>query len=204
MSSVVRGTGCLGTENGRSVNSPRDLIFPIVLSHSQSIPMMSSFDPHRARYLSGTVTIPSPFPEVGQLSLQRLSSTAPRKRRTVHIDFLCIEHTQSHGVMIARFVSLDDVTAVLLVENGKVKQNDGHWLVGAAGQHELLARLRKSKTRPVEGIAYVREHAQVLMRVETGMTAVESSEYYPPTVSERTDSHYQLQRSPLWGSSCEC
>lgn len=99
---------------------------------------------------------------------------------------------------------MDDVSAVLLVDDGNVGLDVGQWLVGSAGQHELVAMLRKSKTRNVEGIAYVREHAQVLMRVETGMTAAESSEYYPPTVSERTDSHYQLQRSSLLGSSCEC
>ena len=165
--------------------------------------MTSSFDPHRAMYLSGTVTIPSPFPEIGRLTLQRLSSV-PSRGRAAHKDFLCIEHTQSHRLMIARFVDLNDVTAVVLAEKGKVGLDDGHWLFGAPGQHELIARLRKSKTRPIEGIAYVREHAQILMRVETGMTAAESSEYYPPTVHERTDSHYQLQRSPQWGTSCEC
>ncbi len=166
--------------------------------------MSSSFDSHRAMYLSGTVTIPSPFPEVGRMSLQRLSSPTPSKRRAAHKDFLCVEHTQSHRLMIARFVAMSDVSAVLLAEDGKVSNGHGQWLVGAAGQHELVALLRKSKTGIVDGIAYIREHAQVLMRVETGMTAAESSEYYPPTVSERTDSHYQLQRSALWSTSCEC
>jgi hypothetical protein len=166
--------------------------------------MSVSFDPHRAMYLSGTVTIPSPFPEIGRLTLQRLSSSTPSKRRAVHKDFLCIEHTQSHRLMIARFVSMDDVSAVLLVNDARGGLDDGQWLVGAAGQHELVAILRKSKSRNVAGIAYVREHAQVLMRVETGMTAAESSEYYPPTVTERNDSHYQLQRSPFGGGSCEC
>jgi hypothetical protein len=166
--------------------------------------MTCSFDPQRAMYLSGTVTIPSPFPEVGQLSLQRLTSATPSKQRVAHKDFLCIEHIQSHRLMVARFVALDDVSAVLLVENGDVGMDDGRWLVGSAGQHELLAKLRKAKSRRIEGIAYVREHAQVLMRVETGMTAAESSEYYPPNVGERTDAHYQLHRLPTWGTSCEC
>lgn len=166
--------------------------------------MQCTFDPHRAMYLSGTVTIPSPFPEVGQLSLQRLTSMPSNKPRAAHKDFLCIEHIQSHRLMVARFVALEDVSAVLLVENGVVEMEDGRWLIGAAGQHELLAKLRKAKARPISGIAYVREHAQVLMRVETGMTAAESSEYYPPNVGERTDSHYQLHKSPFSGSSCEC
>jgi hypothetical protein len=164
---------------------------------------MPSFDPQRAMCLSGTVTIPSPFPEVGQFSLQRVSSPSASRDRTAHTDYLCIEHVQSHRLMVARIISLDDVSAVLLTANGKLERDTGEWLVGPAGRHELIARLRKTKKRPLAGIAYVREHAQVLMRVETGMTAAESSEYYPPLVGERTDAHYQLQH----GKSvvlCEC
>jgi len=37
-----------------------------------------------------------------------------------------------------------------------------------------------------ESIIYLPETAKVLLRVETGMTAAESVEYYPPTPGDRS------------------
>lgn len=175
--------------------------------------MIQSFDRLKALHLAGTVSIPSPFPQIGCISLATLRSpgdarrTAQQQRRTAET-FLQIEHVQSPRLMISRVVSLADVQAVFLPESPEQPHFDqGVWHLGGVGQRDVVALLRgPGPDKRVLGIVYVKESAQLLMQVEVGMTAAESVEYYPPVMKDRTDSHYDLgsPESQMLFASCDC
>jgi hypothetical protein len=143
----------------------------------------------RTLSLAGTVALPSPFPELGKLSLQAGGvSYNGSKGETGREDLIVIEHVQSNRVIITRRVLLREVTAVAFCPIDATTKN---WYFGSEIARELRARSNSNDLDLMMGIAYVRESAPVLMEVEVGMTAAESAEYYPP-VLERSDAHYNL------------
>jgi hypothetical protein len=158
------------------------------------------FDRHQLRsfQLAGTVALPSPFPEVGRLRLLPGGvhyNAGPESA----LDLVAVEHTQSNRVTITRHVALHDVAAVFFVNPEKPAQfSDSGWYFGPEIGPQLEIRSTANAPALCLGIVYVREQAAVLMRVEVGMTAAESAEYYPPVVGERTDDHYTLQKDCLW------
>jgi hypothetical protein len=160
------------------------------------------FDRHQLRsfHLAGTVALPSPFPEVGRLSLVPGGVSYHSAKGDCDLDLVAVEHCQSNRVTITRYVALGDVTAVLFAVS-PTHFSDKDWYFGP----EIVAQLetRSSTNAPTVcmGIVYVREQAPILMRVEVGMTAAESAEYYPPVVGERSDSHYALTQPP-WPKDC--
>lgn len=174
--------------------------------------MTGTFDRLRALHLAGTISIPSPFPQVGCISLVTLQSpgnsrkSAVQQRRTAQV-FLRVEHIQSPRLMIARSVALSEVQAIFLPENPYSPHLDrGDWFVGGTGQSDITKLLGgPAKNASTLGIVYVKEAAPVLMQVEVAMTAAESAEYYPPVVRDRSDAHYDLGvplRHP--GTTCDC
>lgn len=148
-------------------------------------------DPLRSFYLAGTVAIPSPFPEVGILSLTSFESAGKNRRSAP--SFLRIEHVQSPRLVVARNVLIEDVQAMFLPDDPvNPDLSHGIWFSGPRKQNQWLAKIKKATSSPVHGIVYVHENARVLMQVEVGMTAAESAEYYPPVPCERSDAHYDL------------
>jgi hypothetical protein len=146
----------------------------------------------RSFHLSGTVALPSPFPEVGRLAL-RPAGLEYGAGGDGTVEAVVIEHEQSHRVTISRTVRLADVAAVLFSRPlPPVLAGDGEWCFGPEVTAALEERAGLGDPALLEGIAYVRESAPVLMQVEVGMTAAASAEYYPPAVGERTDAHYDL------------
>lgn len=156
----------------------------------------------RAFHLAGTVPLPSPFPEVGRLSLRSSVPTGDGTAASSPQDMLVLEHVQSHRLTVVRYVRLEDVTAVLFCPPGAaLDAAEENWFFGGEIGPEVAARAGDPARQT--GIAYVRESAPVLMQVEVGMTAAESAEYYPPVLGERSDAHYELgcgsQATPAWG-----
>jgi hypothetical protein len=158
-----------------------------------------------AFHVPGTVPFPSPFPEMGTISLlpralvYRESSDDPGQ------DLVLIEHVQSNRVTILRRVRLDDVAVVMFSSSDATQ---GVWFVGPQVARALRERSNGNDASLMRGIAYVHERAPVLMQVEVGMTAAESAEYYPPVVGERSDAHYHLQTAagmaPTTSVLCGC
>jgi hypothetical protein len=143
----------------------------------------------RSLSLAGTVALPSPFPELGKISLQAGGvvyqggqGESPKE------DLVVIEHVQSNRVTLTRRVFLRDVMAVAFAP---IDESTNNWFFGPEIARELRARSSDNKPELMEGIAYVREDAPVLMEVEVSMTAAESADFYPP-VPERADDDYLL------------
>lgn len=161
--------------------------------------MSSVFDPLRALCLAGTVTIPSPFPQLGRITLATiehatLAPTPGCNVKSARPNCLRIEHVQSPRLLIARYVLLEEVEAVFLPADPDAPHLlEGKWYAGTARCAKFAKRLaRRADGDAAVGIVYVREQARVLMHVEVGMTAAESAEYYPPMVRDRSDAHYSL------------
>jgi hypothetical protein len=149
-----------------------------------------AFQRHHLRsfHLAGTVALPCPFPEVGKLTLLPKGFAYVGAEGETTSDLVLIEHEHSHRVTITRYVLLDDVYAVLFAPIDR--PTGGDWHFGPEIGRELAARSSRKDPSKLMGIAYVREQAPVLMRVDVGMTAAESAEYYPPGPGERSDAHY--------------
>ncbi len=157
----------------------------------------------RSLSLSGTVALPSPYPELGKISLQPGGVIYHgAKGESAQEDLVVIEHVQSNRVTITRRVFLQDVRAVAFWPLDATPNN---WFFGPEIARELRARTNANNCELMMGIAYVRESASVLMEVEVGMTAAESAEYYPP-VLERSDAHYEMRPhiTDCHGGGCGC
>jgi hypothetical protein len=155
----------------------------------------------RSFALAGTVPVPSPFPEVGRITLVPGGLVYGRMAgEPVREDLVVIDHAQSNRLLVRRRVLLRDVAAVVFAPLDACEDN---WYFGPEIGGELGARAKQGRDDLLLGIAYVREQAPVLMQVEVGMTAAESAEYYPPPVGEATDDHYALQAVALGTLDCD-
>jgi hypothetical protein len=158
----------------------------------------------RSFHLAGTVAIPTPFPEVGTLRLRPSALAYQGGDEMFADDLVDIEHVQSHRLVIVRTVRLSDVAAVLLGECvNPIDLSAARWYFGPEVGEVLEARANDNTPGLMMGIAYVRESAPVLMRVEVGMTAAESVEYYPPVLGERSDDHYRLSGAGRKAKDCD-
>jgi hypothetical protein len=145
--------------------------------------------------LAGTVGLPTPYPATGKIFIDA-GSSAVKNPAEIHLELV---HQVNHRVRITRWVALDQVQAILA--------SDDQWAGKAAREapavsltpgrgwtikllNELIGvvrpRITAAKQQPVRAawldhaIVFVAETTPVLMRVEVGMTAAESAEYYPP------------------------
>ena len=141
-------------------------------------------DEYRHLLLSGTVTFPATFPQIGSISL--VSERIPpgiecHKKR----DMLVIKEFPSAKVTITRKVFADQVRAVFIPQDpNRVAYACGTWLLG----NEIEVHL--NGVDHVLGIVFVAESESTLLEVHAGMTAGESRQYYPPLPSDRSFNHY--------------
>ncbi len=162
-------------------------------------------DQRIALELAGTVCVPSPFPAAGEI---RIVTEAEPDGKVSMADLLarkavCLEvrHRISPKLSITRIVYLDEVAAVFLPDHPEGDRHDvGSWLLALELQAECFNRVslrparRGGEDRRLlgKGVVYLPESAKVLMRVEVGMTAAESVEYYPPLAGERGKEYHDL------------
>src|SRR5436305_1058159 len=77
--------------------------------------MAKTFEPQRALSLGGTVSIPTPFPEPGWISIGRFPDA--NGSHTENEVFVRVEHVLSSQVMVARTVRVKDIRAVWFADD---------------------------------------------------------------------------------------
>jgi hypothetical protein len=161
----------------------------------------------RSIALAGTVAVPSPFPALGRIDVSTHGLTkdevdslledptsfeAVRFFQKILVE---IAHEVNPRLTITRVVKLCDIAAVFLpADTSQVSLSQGQWHLSAELDALVLEKLSEWNTQnfpalvPLlfESIVYLPETAKVLLRVETGMTAAESVEYYPPMPGDRS------------------
>jgi hypothetical protein len=161
----------------------------------------------RSMALAGTVAVPSPFPALGRIDVSTYGITkdevdgledptsfeALQFFRKVLVE---IAHEVNPRLTITRVVKLCDIAAVFQpADTSQVSLSQGQWYLSPELETLVLEKLSELNTQDLptlvpllcKSISYLPETAKVLLRVETGMTAAESVEYYPPTPGDRSD-----------------
>jgi hypothetical protein len=122
---------------------------------------------------TGTVTLPGPFPELGEILLEENAfSFGP-----VPQDVVCLQSCPDPCTLVERRVLLRDVVAIFVPtirEGQEINLNDGLFAPREEAA-ELIKQL--SESGPVCGMVYVREDTPVAMTTLTGMTASDSQAY---------------------------
>ncbi len=156
-------------------------------------------DEYRHLLLSGTVTFPATFPQIGRISL--ISVPIPCEKdgqKQPPQDMLVVRESPSTKVTITRKVFADKVRAVFLPDDtNRVNYACGTWLL--AEEIAPFFRCRK----PMLGIVFVPETESTLLEVRAGMTAGESAQYYPPLPNDRSYNHYAGQPKQRQLMSCD-
>jgi hypothetical protein len=161
-----------------------------------------------AMQLAGTVSIPSPPPAVGSVTIVAPLDHAGKPGDEL---FLRVDHRVSRKLLIRRHVRLADVRLVQAprglfdgtpMMRGSLAPDPRHgeWENRGTAEVASLAREKLARQAAADGhghgnghhngelavpwlshaIVHVPEAAPVLLNVEAGMTAAESAEYYPP------------------------
>lgn len=148
---------------------------------------MLNRDEYRQMLLAGSVTFPATFPQVGRLTL----CVEPRPGRPSEaLEILSVEEYPSPRVTLSRRVLMASVRAVFLPRDARaVRFSDGHWLLEDEVSGGLKQRLADS-AQPLYGIVFVPENEPSMLHVSAGMTAAESSQYYPPLPGDLSHNHY--------------
>ena len=123
---------------------------------------------------TGTVTLPGPFPDLAEISLEEDSFRFGEQPQSV----LCLQSCPEPHTVVSRRVLLRDVLAIFIpnvTEGKEIKLSDGLFESGE-GAAELIKQL--SSSGPVRGLIYVREDTAVLMSTLSGMPASDSQAYY--------------------------
>ena len=139
--------------------------------------------------LAGTVSVPQSGPPLARLSIVQCDWPAANgTSRPV----LQVEHQISPKLRITRNFHLSDVAAVFMPDDSNnINLECGTWLLENEIAPHITTLERNSEHGPL-GVAYVREQAATLMRVDVGMTAAESVDYYPPLPGDCSNDHYRI------------
>ncbi len=168
--------------------------------------MLLSRDQVRSLALSGTISVPATFPELGELFLLPGAVDAGTLAPGKSSDLLRVVQRSSVKLSITRNFLLGDVAAVFFpADHDLVQLERGVWLLGMeVGDFFRSQSVKKGASN--RGIAYVQEAARCLMQVEVAMTAAESAEYYPPLPGDRSVDHYRFkpESASAWMSSEPC
>ncbi|MCA9155242.1 MAG: hypothetical protein R3C99_03840 [Pirellulaceae bacterium] len=147
----------------------------------------------RAMQLSGTVSFPATFPDLGEITL--VQSACTQRTLNGQCDLVRIEQPMTPKLTVVRLVHINDVEVMFVPRaHGAVDLRFGDWLVGVEIPM-FLNNAAREDALPVLGIVYVRESAPTLTQVEVGMSAAQSAEYYPPLGDDRAVDHYRFDVS---------
>ena len=135
-------------------------------------------------FAAGTVSLPGPFPELGEIRWERQAIVFDRCGDSAPSeDLLCIRSGRKSSWNIERYVRAKDVVAILLPMDACAAEADpekDHLLVGC--EIELLEKFEQANRTAQDvwkGIVYVAEDVRILMQVEFAMTAADSVHYQP-------------------------
>ncbi len=125
-------------------------------------------------FLPGTIRLPSPFPAVGDLELQKEGAKYDGVERPGAL--LIVRRRIWPATKVSWTIRVECVSAILLTKGSK--------LVPAAAKWVFTPSVPKLKSiaaaKIAKGIVFVPEDAPVLMRLEFGTTASESADYPIP------------------------
>ena len=160
----------------------------------------------RSIALAGTIAVPSPFPALGRIDISthgmtkdEVDSPGATPHRSRRSGFSGRSSSRlprgQPRLTITRVVKLCDIAAAFLpADTSQVSLSHGQWYLSAELEALVIERLSELNTqdsrrrcRSCLKPSLSAETAKVLLRVETGMTAAESIEYYPPTPGDRSD-----------------
>jgi len=121
---------------------------------------------------TGMVTLPGPFPELGEVFLEENAFTFG----SVPQDVVCLRECPDPYSVVERRVLLRDVVAIFVPDREKeeVDMNSGKFAPGEEAA-DLIKCLREQGS--VRGMIFVREDTPVAMWTLSGMTASDSQAY---------------------------
>ncbi len=121
---------------------------------------------------TGMVTLPGPFPELGEIFLEENVFTFG----SVPQDVVCLRESPDPYSIVERRVLLRDVVAIFVPDLSieHIDLNAGKFAPGEEAA-DLIKCLREEG--PVRGMIFVREDTPVAMWTLTGMTASDSQAY---------------------------
>ncbi len=156
--------------------------------------------------LAGTITFPATFPRTIEIVLNPIGSDHGSYGHRQNVLLVAIERP-SPRVTIRRSLFVNDVRAVFIPRDlHAVDYRNGDWLIGDDIRAGIQIFLNRGQE--LRGIVFVAEQIPSLLEVSAGMTAAESSQYYPPLPSDRSVNHYDPYREVRTGqqvrpSDCE-
>lgn len=116
--------------------------------------------------LAGTVALPSPYPTIGAVT-REAEPISYKGGRTSDEHVVYITHEDGHARTVTWCVSTSDIVAL---EEKNNLAADSNWHLGP----EVVDAIDPDET--VNGILYIRETAQVLLRTEVGLSALDSAD----------------------------
>jgi hypothetical protein len=122
---------------------------------------------------TGMVTLPGPFPELGEVVLEEDAFTFG----SVPQDVICLRESPDPYSIVERRVLLREIVAIFVPEveaEEEIDLNNGKFAPGEEAA-DLIKCLREQG--PVLGMIFVREDTPVVMWTLTGMTASDSQAY---------------------------
>jgi hypothetical protein len=161
----------------------------------------SEFGPEQelAFALTGTVALPSPFPATGRVSILVVRETqAPDDQPHIKV-FLKSVQVVNVQCIVTRIVAREAVRAIGYYSNGQTEAMDGVWTVVPIERFLQTFATASQAAKDLENdrgcsfevplllraVLYVPESAQVLHRIELGLTAAVSAGAPVPITSEQ-------------------
>ena len=129
-------------------------------------------------FLPGTICLPSPFPAVGDLVLQKRGATYQGVEKPGAL--LIVRRRIWPATKVCWTIRVECVSAILLTKGPKLDRATAKWAFAPS-----VPKLKSGK--PAKGIVFVPEDAPVLMRVEFGTTASEGADYPIPGLMRGQD-----------------
>ena len=142
--------------------------------------MPLSNDQELTLLLAGTVGLPSPAPATGTLEVVTSDIGDPVTLSDLYLE---ITHRVSPRMTLVRTVRLDDARVIKAIWPDQAPKSPAEFRIPRQFRAAALARaIDTAHEDPwlTEAVVYLLESSPVLLRVEVGMTAAESADYYPP------------------------
>ena len=138
----------------------------------------------RKLFIAGTVALPPPFPQLGEIWIEREGvEFCENTEYSSRVDVLCVRTSHEPFWSVERRVLLSDVAAVFIPTDPDATEIDlarGEFILGADLKcRSDVPEKHDPNDTPWRGIVFVPENARVLISSETAMTAADSLHYYP-------------------------
>jgi hypothetical protein len=156
--------------NGKNVNSAQSCISAFQI---------------QAFIRPGTVVLPSPFPQLGDVWVDK-KDLQTSSEKSMNVELLAVGMKRSDSTTIVRFIRPEHVSAIFLPETTvDCDCEKGIWLLSGFEEKEpLLTRLQNAKelsdNRPskrVKGLVFVLEGAPIVTQIVFGSSASFSAEF---------------------------